>query len=124
MNNPDPKVPEELAPKVFALASRLYTAENQGYSLTELIEAGGEAQIPPQFVQQALEQIQAEQIKLSHRQNKLKVALIGGGIAIVIWGVWTYNSLSGAAQRVDSAWAQVENQFQRRSDLIPNTSSL
>jgi len=28
----------------------------------------------------------------------------------------TYKTLKSAAQRVDAAWAQVENQFQRRAD--------
>lgn len=31
-----------------------------------------------------------------------------------------YNSLVEKQQHVDQAWAQVENQYQRRADLIPN----
>ena len=31
-----------------------------------------------------------------------------------------YNSLVDKEQTVDQAWAQVENQYQRRADLIPN----
>ncbi|MDE6717566.1 MAG: LemA family protein, partial [Muribaculaceae bacterium] len=31
-----------------------------------------------------------------------------------------YNSLVEKQQKVDQSWAQVENQYQRRSDLIPN----
>ncbi|MCM1152537.1 MAG: LemA family protein [Muribaculum sp.] len=31
-----------------------------------------------------------------------------------------YNSLVEKRQNVDQAWAQVENQYQRRADLIPN----
>lgn len=31
-----------------------------------------------------------------------------------------YNKLVELEQRVNSSWAQVENQFQRRADLIPN----
>lgn len=31
-----------------------------------------------------------------------------------------YNSLVEKEQKVDQAWAQVENQYQRRADLIPN----
>lgn len=31
-----------------------------------------------------------------------------------------YNSLVEQQQSVDQAWAQVENQYQRRADLIPN----
>ncbi len=43
------------------------------------------------------------------------VALVGGGCVVS-----TYNSLVGLQQGVDAAWAQVENVYQRRSDLIPN----
>jgi len=35
-------------------------------------------------------------------------------------GVATYNNLVGLQQGVDAAWAQVENVYQRRADLIPN----
>ena len=31
-----------------------------------------------------------------------------------------YNSLVEKQQKVDQQWAQVENQYQRRADLIPN----
>ncbi len=45
-------------------------------------------------------------------------------IAIVavlgIWGVVSYNSLVGLDQGVQAQWAQVENVYQRRLDLIPN----
>ena len=41
-------------------------------------------------------------------------------IAIVMWGVGVYNSLIGMDQQVQKEWSQVENQYQRRADLIPN----
>lgn len=34
-----------------------------------------------------------------------------------------YNSLVDKQQRVDEAWSNVENQYQRRADLIPNLVS-
>lgn len=37
----------------------------------------------------------------------------------VTWFVGTYNSLVAADQDVDTAWANVETQYQRRADLIP-----
>lgn len=43
------------------------------------------------------------------------VLLIGGLLA---WG--SYNSLVGLDQGVNAQWAQVENVYQRRADLIPN----
>jgi LemA protein len=41
----------------------------------------------------------------------LLLALMAGGV---------YNNLVGLEESVDSAWAQVENVYQRRADLIPN----
>jgi LemA protein len=38
----------------------------------------------------------------------------------VIGGCTAYNRLVGLSQGVDSQWAQVQNQYQRRADLIPN----
>jgi len=47
---------------------------------------------------------------------------IGIGIAavLVIYGINVNNSLVNKEETVNQAWAQVENQYQRRSDLIPN----
>ena len=43
-------------------------------------------------------------------------------IAVVLffWGKNTYNGLVSKDEAVKSAWAQVENVYQRRADLIPN----
>lgn len=42
-------------------------------------------------------------------------------IAIVgFWIVGTYNNMVALSQAVDTQWAQVENVYQRRADLIPN----
>jgi len=35
-------------------------------------------------------------------------------------GIGSYNGLVGKSQAVDAQWAQVENVYQRRADLIPN----
>ena len=43
------------------------------------------------------------------------LALVVGGVV-----VGKYNSLVGLGQGVDAQWAQVENQYQRRADLVPN----
>lgn len=42
------------------------------------------------------------------------------GIIIFGSGVSGYNTLTTRKQNVDAQWAQVENQMQRRADLIPN----
>ena len=41
-------------------------------------------------------------------------------IAVLPLTSCNYNSLVEKQQDVDQSWAQVENQYQRRSDLIPN----
>ncbi|AFN73657.1 LemA family protein [Melioribacter roseus P3M-2] len=41
-------------------------------------------------------------------------------LVIVGWGVGVYNNLIGLNEKVNQAWSQVENQYQRRYDLIPN----
>ena len=49
-----------------------------------------------------------------------------GGIVIAailmlfVYGISTYNSLVSQDEGVGTAWSNVENQYQRRSDLIPN----
>lgn len=41
-------------------------------------------------------------------------------LILVVWYIGTYNSLVSSDQTVNAAWSQVENQYQRRADLIPN----
>jgi LemA protein len=60
----------------------------------------------------------------------MKQVALGCGALLVllllivgIGGCSTYNGLVGRSQRVDAEWAQVQNQYQRRSDLIPNLVS-
>jgi len=48
--------------------------------------------------------------------------LIGlGVIALLVFvGIGKYNTLVEQEQTVEQSWAQVENQYQRRADLVPN----
>ena len=48
--------------------------------------------------------------------------LIAGAVVLIILflGVSGYNGLVGQDEAVDNKWANVETQYQRRSDLIPN----
>ena len=39
---------------------------------------------------------------------------------VAIFGVSTYNGLVGMNETVNGKWSQVDNQLQRRADLIPN----
>lgn len=48
------------------------------------------------------------------------IVIAGIALLIVLWGIKVRNSLVTAEESVKTAWAQVENQYQRRADLIPN----
>lgn len=56
-------------------------------------------------------------------QNK-KSWIIGGIVVIlIIWMFGSYNGLVTSQENVDTNWAQIDNQLQRRYDLIPNLVS-
>ncbi len=42
------------------------------------------------------------------------------GIITIGWATGTYNSLVRLDEQTKQAWSQVQNQYQRRADLIPN----
>ena len=47
--------------------------------------------------------------------------MVLGVLAIIaLWAVNVYNGLVENEETVESAWSQVENQYQRRADLVPN----
>ena len=48
------------------------------------------------------------------------IVVLGVLAIIIFWGVGQYNSIVTAEESVETSWAQVQNQYQRRSDLIPN----
>ena len=56
----------------------------------------------------------------------LKIALgVFAALLIVVaifvsWAVGTYNNIVKANETVTAGWSQVQNQYQRRYDLIPN----
>ncbi len=56
----------------------------------------------------------------------MKTGLIVVGVLVVIvviafmWGIGVNNQLIGADVAVNEKWAQVQNVYQRRADLIPN----
>jgi len=49
-----------------------------------------------------------------------KWVIIGIIIVAVLLGIGSYNHLVSLSQGVDKQWAQVQNVYQRRADLIPN----
>jgi Uncharacterized conserved protein len=55
------------------------------------------------------------------KSKNITLWVVLGILAVVaVWGFSSYNSLVGQEENVDKTWANVQNQYQRRSDLIPN----
>ena len=48
------------------------------------------------------------------------VVIAGFALLTIGWAVSSYNLLVSADQEVRARWAQVENAYQRRADLVPN----
>lgn len=52
--------------------------------------------------------------------KKSTLILLAIAAVVVIWGISAYNSLVNKDETVQTAWSQVESDYQRRADLIPN----
>lgn len=51
----------------------------------------------------------------------VKILIIVGILAVIVfWAVGIYNNMVKLDEETQQAWAQVENVYQRRADLIPN----
>ena len=46
--------------------------------------------------------------------------IVVGALSMFSWVTGVYNSLVRLDEGIKQAWSQVENQYQRRLDLIPN----
>lgn len=54
------------------------------------------------------------------RSNIILLAVLGALVLLVLWAISAYNGLITQREGVNKAWSNVENQYQRRMDLIPN----
>jgi LemA protein len=59
---------------------------------------------------------------MSNKYTKWVViaVIVFAAIILIAWGSRIYNSLVTLEEKVTAQWAQVENVYQRRADLIPN----
>ena len=55
-----------------------------------------------------------------NKNTIILLAVVGVLVLTVFWGIGKYNGLVGKDEAVSGQWANVENQYQRRADLIPN----
>lgn len=54
------------------------------------------------------------------KKNKGLIITVVVIALVAIWGISSYNGLVSIDENVSNSWANVETQYQRRSDLIPN----
>lgn len=54
------------------------------------------------------------------KKNKGLIITIVVIALVALWGISSYNGLVSMDENVSNSWANVETQYQRRSDLIPN----
>lgn len=54
------------------------------------------------------------------KKNKGLIITIVVIVLVALWGILSYNGLVEMDENVSNQWANVETQYQRRSDLIPN----
>ncbi len=52
--------------------------------------------------------------------KKVTIILVAVIALLAIWGITSYNRLVSMEEGVNTVWSNVENQYQRRADLIPN----
>ncbi len=55
--------------------------------------------------------------------TKFILVLVGLIVLLILLGVASYNGLVSLQQGTDAQWAQVQNVYQRRADLVPNLVS-
>ncbi len=55
--------------------------------------------------------------------TKILIVIVVLLLVVGLWAMGSYNSLVGLQQTTDAQWAQVQNVYQRRTDLVPNLVS-
>lgn len=56
-------------------------------------------------------------------KNLTAIIIAAVALLLVLWGVSGYNGIVEMDENVNNQWANVETQYQRRTDLIPNMVS-
>lgn len=122
---------EEEAAAVWAEAARLQAERQGGMSEAELLAVGSEVNLPAEVIQEAIAVVAANKrqqaLRAQTRLEQRRLLLGVAGVALALAAGWiglAQQALLSAALRVDGAWAQVENQLQRRADLLPSLLAL
>jgi LemA protein len=127
----DQVIPDDMAKEVLERAGRYAAAVQEGFEVSDLVAAGAEVDLPPQLIERAIREIEAERLEAAvHEQQRLRLRrrlLLGAAaaLAFVALGLLSVaNGLLRQEQRVEAAWAQVENQLERRAALLPRLSAV
>ena len=57
---------------------------------------------------------------MKNRKNLGWIIAAAVAAVLLLWGIGSYNGLVNMDEEVQNKWANVETQYQRRADLIPN----
>ncbi|MGY6530230.1 MAG: LemA family protein [Cyanobacterium sp.] len=125
-------IPDDIFEEVLSVATKLYYQNSKKQISTweqkTIIE---QEMIPSEIIVKALNQVRKEQLltRINSKRSKkkkenFKLVSIATTIIVSFWSIFTYNGLNSRQQDVMEAWAQVENQLQRRANLIPTLVSL
>lgn len=123
----DLRIPEDKASEVFELATWLYQQQSGQPQLKQTAIAD----IPPQYIQRALNRLQAreeEARELAQRARLHRQCVGWGSLAVcgllLSWLGLTYSRLNSAEKAVDLAWDQLEAPLQQRSQLAAQAVAL
>src|SRR3990167_308475 len=54
------------------------------------------------------------------QKHKIWIIIIAIVVILAFWAMGSYNAFVTQSEQITAQWSQVENQYQRRFDLIPN----
>jgi len=57
------------------------------------------------------------------QKHKIWIIIIAIVVILAFWAMGSYNAFVTQSEQITAQWSQVENQYQRRFDLIPNIVS-
>jgi hypothetical protein len=81
----------------------------------------GAGPAPIENVAKTLNQVGATGEMNGSLQRLISLSLFGLPLVLpLVWLVWLYNGIVDKEEQVYATWAQVESNYQRRSDLLPN----
>ena len=114
MSKPELRIPQEDASEIFALASQIQAKHEQSYSVAELKKIGAQAHISPEFVEQAVKQIQQKK-KRSILKESITDNVTNLGAAIVL-----LSFLTGIMALPNSPCSPPAKTQPDRSQVLPN----